>query len=112
MYQRSADVFLGVPFNIASYALLTHIIAKECNLEVGDFVHTIGDAHIYLNHIDQVKEQLSRESFPLPTLHIDDDFTLYDILTDGYYQYPLNTIDKFKLLGYVSHNTIKAPMAI
>ncbi len=112
LYQRSADSMLGIPFNIASYSLLTHIIAKECNLEVGDFVHTIGDAHIYLNHIDQVKEQLSRDPFDLPTLHIDNDFSLEPLLSNSRYKFPLNVVDKFKLMGYTSHNTIKAPMAI
>jgi thymidylate synthase len=112
MTQRSGDAFLGIPFNIASYSLLTHIIAKECNLEVGDFVHTIGDAHIYLNHIDQVKEQLSRDPYDLPTLYIDDDFSLQSLLDSPRYKFPLNTVDKFKLMGYVSHNTIKAPMAV
>jgi thymidylate synthase len=112
LYQRSADSILGIPFNVASYSLLTHIIARECNLEVGDFVHTIGDAHIYLNHIDQVKEQLSRDPYDLPTLHIDDDFSLQSLLGSPRYKFPLNTVDKFKLMGYVSHNTIKAPMAV
>lgn len=111
MYQRSGDAFLGIPFNIASYALLTHIFAHECGFEVGDFVHTIGDAHIYSNHFDQVKEQLSREEFPLPTLSIGDDFTLSDLFA-GNYTFPLNSVDKFQLLGYNSHSTIKAEMAV
>jgi len=109
MYQRSADVFLGVPFNIASYALLTHILAREAGLEVGDYVHTIGDAHIYHNHFDQVREQLSREEYPLPTLSIADDFQLNDGLSDVF---PLDSVDKFQLLTYNSHSTIKAEMAV
>lgn len=109
MYQRSADVFLGVPFNIASYALLTHIIAREVGLEVGDYVHTIGDAHIYSNHFDQVKEQLSREEYPLPELNIDDQFDLSDRLKNGF---RLNDVDCFKLTNYQSHDTIKASMAV
>jgi thymidylate synthase len=112
MTQRSGDAFLGIPFNIASYSLLTHIIAKECNLEVGDFVHTIGDAHIYLNHVEQVKEQLSRDPYDLPKLYIDDDFSLEPSLNNARYKFPLNTVDKFKLVNYISHNTIKAPMAV
>ena len=102
MYQRSCDMFLGVPFNIASYSLLTHMIAQVCNLKVGEFIHTLGDAHIYLNHVDQVKEQLTREPLPLPQLWINpaikniNDFTMQD----------------FKLEGYQSLSTIKADMAV
>jgi thymidylate synthase len=102
MYQRSADVFLGIPFNIASYALLTHMIAQVCNLIPGRFIHTIGDAHIYLNHTDQVEELLARKSYKLPELFLNkkidciDDFTMDDI----------------SLIGYESHPTIKAPMAV
>lgn len=109
MYQRSGDSFLGIPFNIASYALLTHIIARECNLEVGDFVHTIGDAHIYLNHVEQVKEQLSRTEYPLPTLEIAEDFKLNKGIHD---EYDLDAVSKFVLKNYQCHGTIKAPMAV
>jgi len=109
MYQRSADAFLGVPFNIASYALLTHIIARECELEVGDFVHTIGDAHIYHNHFDQVKKQLDREEYPLPSLRIENDFILSDGLKHGF---NLDTVDMFTLTNYQHHDTIKALMAV
>lgn len=109
LYQRSADLFLGSPFNIASYSLLTHILARETNLSVGDFIYTIGDAHIYHNHFDQVKEQLSRTEYPLPELIIDDGFDLQECL-DG--NTPLNSVDKFQLLNYNSHPTIKADMAV
>jgi thymidylate synthase len=109
MYQRSGDAGLGIPFNIASYSLLTHIIAKECNLGVGDFVHTIGDAHIYTNHIEQVREQLTREEFPLPTLRIDTDFDLMDRLKNGF---RLDDVNKFQLINYFHHSTIKMDMAV
>jgi thymidylate synthase len=101
MYQRSCDMFLGVPFNIASYSLLTHIIARECDLKVGDFIWTGGDCHIYNNHFDAVREQLSREERPLPTLFITVDKQL------GEY-----TIDDFVLDGYDPHPSIKADMAV
>lgn len=109
LYQRSADSFLGIPFNIASYSLLTHIIAHECNLEVGDFVHTIGDAHIYLNHIEQVKEQLSRKEYPLPELVISDDFDLNRGI-EG--EFDINDVEKMTLKNYQCHGAIKAPMAV
>jgi thymidylate synthase len=106
---RSNDVFLGAPFNIASYALLTHIFAREAGLEVGELIHTIGDAHIYHNHFDQVREQLSRTEYPLPQLKIDDAFSLTDCLTENS---PLDSVDKFQLMNYTSHSSIKAEMAV
>ena len=102
MYQRSCDMFLGVPFNIASYSLLTHMIAQVCDLQVGEFVHVLGDAHIYLNHVEQVKEQLTREPLPAPTLWLNPD--IKDITKF--------TMDDIRLDGYTSHGTIKAEMAV
>jgi thymidylate synthase len=102
LYQRSADIFLGVPFNIASYALLTMMIAQVCDLEPGDFVHTLGDAHLYSNHLEQTREQLSRDTYPLPTMRINP--AVKDIF--GF------TIDDFELLNYQSHPAIKAPVAV
>jgi thymidylate synthase len=102
MYQRSADMFLGVPFNIASYALFTHMIAQVCNLEVGDLVVTLGDAHIYHNHIDQVKEQLNRKPLPLATLKLNPEIT---VITDF-------DMTDISLENYQSHETIKASMAV
>ena len=102
MYQRSCDLFLGVPFNVASYSLLTHMIAQVCGLGVGEFVHVLGDAHIYLNHVEQVKEQLSREPLPAPTLWINPDIT--DITKF--------TMEDLRLDNYTSLASIKAPMAV
>jgi thymidylate synthase len=102
LYQRSADLFLGVPFNIASYALLTHMLAQQCDLGVGDFVWTGGDCHIYSNHFEQVDLQLSREPLPLPRLEIKRrPPTIFD------YQF-----DDFALVGYQSHAAIRAPVAV
>jgi thymidylate synthase len=109
---RANDAFLGAPFNIASYALLTYILARECGLGVGELVYSIGDAHIYHNHFDQVREQLSRTEFPLPTLSIAEDFSIAGIKTGLNFEFPLNSVDKFKLVGYNSHSTIKAEMAV
>lgn len=102
LYQRSADVFLGVPFNIASYALLTHLIANEVGLEVGEFVHTLGDAHLYLNHLEQVDLQLSRETYELPQLVLKHpEKSLYDL-----------EVADVVLEEYECHPTIKAPIAV
>ena len=102
LYQRSADIFLGVPFNIASYALLTHMVAQQCDLEVGDFIWTGGDCHIYSNHHEQVTLQLSRAPMAYPTLHIKRKPTsIFD------YQY-----EDFEVLGYECHPAIKAPVAV
>ncbi len=102
LYQRSADIFLGVPFNIASYALLTHMMAQQCNLEVGDFIWTGGDCHLYSNHLEQVDLQLSRNFFPLPKLNI---LRKPDSIFD--YEF-----EDFEIQGYESHPHIKAPVAI
>lgn len=109
LYQRSADLFLGVPFNIASYALLTHIIARECGLQAGHLVHSFGDVHIYTNHLKQVFEQLSRMPYESPELLIHEDFDLNEVLEDNT---PLDVVSKFELLNYEHHSFIKAPMAI
>lgn len=102
LYQRSADVFLGVPFNIASYALLTMMIAQVTDLELGDFVHTFGDAHLYSNHVEQATEQLSREVLPLPTLKLNPAIT-------SVFEF---TYDDIELVGYSPHPHISAPVAV
>lgn len=109
MYQRSADVGLGVPFNIASYSLLTHILARECGLGVGDYIHTIGDAHIYQNHIEPMKELLKREPLQLPSLIIDEEFDLQAGLQD---RFPINSAKWFSLNEYQYRPEIKMPMAV
>ena len=101
LYQRSADLFLGVPFNIASYALLTHMVAQQVGLEVGDFIWTGGDCHIYDNHVEQVTEQLSREPYPFPALRLRKAPSLFDY-----------TLDDVEVVGYQHHPAIKAPVAV
>ena len=102
LYQRSADVFLGVPFNIASYALLTMMVAQVTNLQPGDFVHTLGDAHLYSNHMDQARQQLARETRSLPSLKINPNVTsIFDF-----------QFEDFEVVGYEPHPHIKAPVAI
>jgi thymidylate synthase len=102
LYQRSADIFLGVPFNIASYALLTMMIAQVCDLELGDFIHTLGDAHLYNNHLEQAEEQLGRQPFTLPTMNINPEVSsIFDF-----------KIEDFELTNYEAHPHIKAPISI
>ena len=102
LYQRSADIFLGVPFNIASYALLTQMVAQLTDLEPGEFVHTLGDAHLYLNHLDQARLQLSRVPHPLPTMHI----------TAGKRSIDEFDVGDFELVDYVAEPGIRAPIAV
>ncbi len=102
LYQRSADIFLGVPFNIASYALLTMMVAQVCGLKAGEFIHTLGDAHLYVNHVEQAKLQLTREPLPLPTMKINPAVkNIFDF-----------TFDDFELVGYEAHPSIRAPIAV
>jgi len=102
LYQRSADIFLGVPFNIASYALLTMMVAQVCDLQPGDFVHTFGDAHLYSNHMEQVETQLAREPYPLPEMKLNPEIkNIFDF-----------TYDDFQLTEYKCHSGIRAPIAI
>ena len=102
LYQRSADIFLGVPFNIASYALLTHMVAQQCDLAVGEIVHSIGDLHLYNNHLEQAKLQFSREPFPLPTMRINPAVkNIFDFVCED-----------FTLENYQCHPAIKAPVAV
>lgn len=112
MTQRSADVFLGSSFNIASYSLLTHIIARECGLDVGEFVYSIGDAHIYMNHLEQVKEYIDAPEHDLPVLEIDDSFKFVTRFEKKTPVYSLNEIDKFRLIDYKSEKSITAAMAV
>ena len=102
LYQRSGDLFLGVPFNVASYALLTHMVAQVTDLEVGELVHTLGDAHLYLNHLDQAREQLTREPRPLPELRLDPACSAIDDFTP----------ESVQVVGYDPHPAIRAPIAV